>query len=158
MHRDVDMQLGGDERTRQDIAKHGCTVMHVMEEGELPPFAYSIGISQQTGAPEVVVIGLKRPMAHFVVNEYNLRVRAGERFTAGRPYSEFLEGFDVFFEPVPPAAYQDYFGQSLDFYGGLSFEVLQLIYPTTNDVWPWAEDAPESFRKWQPILARAGRA
>ena len=152
------MQLGGDDKTREDIAKHGCSVMHVLEEGELPPFAYSIGITQQTGAPEVVVIGLKRPMAHFVVNEYNRRVRAGEHFEPGKPYSEFLEGFDVFFEDVPLSAYEDYFGQDLDFYGGPNFKVLQLIYPTTKGVWPWAEGAPESFRTWQPILAKLGRA
>ena len=152
------MELGGDDRTRQDIEKYGCTVMHVMEEGQLPPFAYSIGITQETGAPEVVVIGLKRPMAHFVVNEYNKRVRDGERFESGKPYSDFLEGFDVFFEEVPLSVYEDYFGQDIDFYGGTNFKVLQLIYPTTKGIWPWASDAPESFRKWQPILARIGRA
>jgi len=152
------MELGGDDRTREDIAKHGCTVMHVMEEGELPPFAYSIGITQQTGAPEVVAIGLKRPMAHSVVNEYNRRVRAGEHFECGKFYSGFLEGFDVFVEEAPLEAYEDYFGQNIDFYGGTNFKVLQLIYPTTKGIWPWANDAPESFRKWQPILARMGRA
>lgn len=44
------MELGGDERTREDIAKYGCTVMHVMVEGELPPFTYSIGIQKETAA------------------------------------------------------------------------------------------------------------
>lgn len=51
-----------------------------------------------------------------------------------------------------------YFGQDIDFYGGTDFKVLQLVYPTTKRIWPWARDAPESFRKWQPILARIGRA
>jgi hypothetical protein len=152
------MELGGDERTRGDIAKYGCTVMHVMEEGELPPFAYSIGIQQETGSPEVVVIGLKQPMAHSVVNEYNSQVRAGERFEPGKFYSGFLEGLDVCVEEVPRSAYEDYFGQNLDFYGGPKFNVLQIIYPTTKGVWPWAEDAAPSFRQWQPILAKVGRA
>jgi len=152
------VQSGGDDRTREDIAKYGCSIMHVMEEDELPPFGYSIGITQQTGAPEVAIFGLKRPIAHFVVNEYNRRVQAGERFESGNFYSGFLEGYDVFVEDVPLTAYKDYFGQDIDFYGGLNFKVLQFIYPTTKGVWPWAEDAPESFRKWQPILAKVGRA
>ncbi|MBK1715373.1 hypothetical protein CKO43_21700 [Rubrivivax gelatinosus] len=72
------MGRGGDTKTRDDVAKHGCGVMHVFDpEGELPPFAYSIGIQRETGAPEVVVVGLKQPIAHFVVNEYNRRVREG---------------------------------------------------------------------------------
>jgi hypothetical protein len=151
------MELGGDERTREDIAKYGCTVMHVMEEHELPPFAYSIGIQQETGAPEVLVIGLKKAMAHSVVNEYNKRARAGERLETGKFYSGFLEGFNVCVEVVPHSAYEDYFGQDLDFYGGPKFEVLQIIYPTTQGVWPWAKNAAPSFRQRQPILGKLGR-
>ena len=152
------MQRGGDERTRDDIAKHGCTVMHVMEEGESPPFSYSIGITQETGAPEIVVIGLKQPMAHFIVNEYNRRVRSSERLEVGKFYSEFIEGFEVFVEEVPLSAYDDYFGQAIDFYGGRAFKVIQIIYPTTKGIWPWAQDASKSFQVWQPILSKVGRA
>jgi Domain of unknown function (DUF4262) len=128
------MERGGDERTRDDIAEYGCTVMHVMEEGELPPFAYSIGTFQETGAPEIVVIGLKQPMAHFIVNEYNRRVRSGERLEVGGFYSDFIEGFDVFVDEVPMSEYDDYLGQAIDFYGGRDFKVVQIIYPTTKGI------------------------
>ena len=148
------MELGGDKRTRGDIEKFGCTVMHVLVEGKLPPFAYSIGIQQQTGAPEVVVIGLKRAMAHAVVNTYNARVRAGERFEPGKFYAGFIEGVEVAVADVPHSAYADYFGKSLDFYGGPKFSVLQIIYPTENGVWPWEQGAEQSFREWQPVLGR----
>ena len=78
------MQRGGEQRTKDDIAKYGCSVMHVFDaEGELPPFAYSIGIQQEAGAPEVVVIGLKRPMAHSVINEYNQRVLRASDLRSG---------------------------------------------------------------------------
>jgi hypothetical protein len=152
------MQLGGDTKTKDDIAKYGCTVMHVMEEGESPPFAYSIGITQETGAPEIVVIGLKQPMAHFIVNEYNHRVKSGEKIEVGEFYSEFIEDFEVFVEDVPLSAYDDYFGQAIDFYGGRAFKVIQIIYPTTKSIWPWTEDAPKSYQVWQPVLAKVGRA
>lgn len=152
------MERGGDERTRDDIAEYGCTVMHVMEEGDLPPFAYSIGIFQETGAAEIVVIGLKQPMAHFIVNEYNRRVRSGERFEVGRFYSDFIEGFDVCVDEVPLPEYDDYLGQAIDFYGGRDFKVVQIIYPTTKGIWPWTDGAPKSFQEWQPVLAKVGRA
>ena len=151
------MDRRGGEKTKEDIARYGCSVMHVFDpEGELPSFAYSIGIQQQTGAPEVVVIGLKEPMAHSVVNEYNNRVRRGERFEVGSYYGGFLEGFDVYIGAVPHSVYSDYFGQNIDFYGGRDFEVLQVVYPTTKGIWPWAEDAPESFLQGQPVLAKVG--
>ena len=147
-----------DATTREHITKFGCGVIHVQEEGALPPFTYSVGITEQTGEPEVVVIGLKQELAHFVVNEYNRRVRAGERLVPGQLYSGFIEGFEVLAEEVPLEAYDEYFGQNLNLYGGSNFRVLQLIYPTTTGVWPWSEQASEYFRNRQPVLARAGAA
>ena len=151
------MQLGGDSKTQDNIAKFGCSVIHVMEEGDLPPLAYSIGITQQTGAPEVVVIGLKQPIAHFIINEYNKRMIAGVRLERGTKESGFLEGFDVLVETVPLAAYDEYFGQAIDFYGGPTFTVIQLVYPTTQGLWPWDDGVSESFRLRQPILANTRR-
>lgn len=146
------MAMTSDTKTRDHIAEHGCTVIHVLEEGDLPPFTYSIGVMQETGEPEVVVIGLQRELAHFIVNQYNIRVRSGERFLAGGHYAGFLEGFDVCAIEVPPSEYDEYVGQALDYYGGAQFRLLQLVYPTTSGLWPWSEGAPEGFRKWQPVL------
>src|SRR4051812_16286003 len=103
----------GNDKTRQDIAAYGCTVMHIIEEGELPPFSYSVGITQETGEPEVVVLGLERDLAHSVVNGYNQRVRSGERFKSGQLYSGFIGGFEVLAEEVPSAHYDEYFGQAV---------------------------------------------
>jgi hypothetical protein len=147
-----------EDKTRQHITEFGCSVIHVAEEGELPPFTYSVGISEQTGEPEVVVIGLKRELAHFMVNEYNKRVRAGEKFIVGKLYSGFIEGFNVLAEEVPTVSYDEYFGQNLKLYGGPHFRVLQLIYPTTTGVWPWSNEASENFRNRQPVLAKVGAA
>jgi hypothetical protein len=131
--------------------------MHVFDaDGDLPAFAYSIGIQQETGAPEAFVIGLKRPMAHSVINEYNRRVREGERFEIGKYYAGFLEGFEVCIGAVPRSAFDEYFGQNIDFYGGRELDVVQIVYPTTKGVWPWAPDASESFVQGQPILAKQG--
>jgi len=142
------------ETTRQHISRFGCSVINVAEEGDLPPFTYSVGITEQTGEPEAVVIGLKRELAHFVINQYNMRVRAGERFVAGQYYSGFIGGFDVMADDVPVEAYEEYFGQNLNWYGGPNFRVLQLVYPTTSGVWPWSDEATASFRNRQPILSR----
>jgi hypothetical protein len=88
-----------------------------------------------------------------VVNEYNRRVRQGEQFQVGAYYAGFLEGFEICISAVPTSAYDEYFGQAIGFYGGDTFKVLQIVYPTTAGIWPWDENAPESFRAWQPVLA-----
>jgi len=141
-----------EEKALADIEKYGCHVIHVLEDEEGPPFSYSVGVQKTSGAPEVIVIGLKQPIAHFVVNEYNLRIRAGERFLPGRRYEGFLESFKVQFEVVRSEHFDQYLGWNKWLYRTKDFDVLQIIYPTTDGVWPWELRASESFRQRQPIL------
>jgi len=145
-----------EKRALEDIETYGCHVLHVLEENELPRFSYSLGIQRLSRAPEIVVVGLKRPLAHWVVNEYNRRVRAGESFLPGVLYSGFLEGFDVRFEAVERQHYREYFGWARWLYDGDKFDVVQLIYPSTSGVWPWDGDA--EFTAFQPLLCRDPRA
>ncbi|MFT3736684.1 MAG: DUF4262 domain-containing protein [Rhodocyclaceae bacterium] len=137
----------------ENIKEFGCQVMHIAEEDELPPFAYSVGVQLSTGAPEVIVVGLKQPMAHFVVNEYNRRVRQGERFVPGQLYSGFLEGFDILVSEVHRSQYDEYFGMAFRLYEGPDFDVLQIVWPNTAGVWPWDAEASEWLRQRQPILS-----
>ena len=141
-----------DRTTLENIDRFGCSVIHVSAEADLPPFSYSVGITKSCAAPEVVVVGLKQPVAHFIVNEYNRRARAGEVFHPGERYAGFIEGFEVIAESVDESFYEEYFGRNLWLYGGSRFRVLQLVYPNTSGMWPWQPEADEWFRSWQPIL------
>jgi hypothetical protein len=143
----------GEQKALDDIEAYGCHVIHVLEDEKGPPFSYSVGVQKTSGAPEVMVIGLKRPIAHLVVNEYNRRVRTGERFAPGGRYEGFLEGFQVQFEAVAPDHFHEYLGWDMWLYRGRNFEVLQLIYPTTDGVWPWEPDASDWLRQQQPTLS-----
>jgi hypothetical protein len=147
-----------DRKIEENIERFGCSVMHIAAENELPPFAFSVGITRTCGVPEVVVIGLKEPIAHSVVNEYNRRVRAGTEFRPGERYAGFIEGFDVLAQKVDKAFYGEYFGYNLWLYGGPHFEVVQLVYPNTSGVWPWEPSASEWFRSWQPVLSSLAAA
>jgi len=144
-----------EQKALADIDQYGCHVLHVAAEDELPPFSYSVGIWRSSGRPEVIAIGLKQNLAHFIVNEYNQRVQGGEVFVPGQLYSGFIEGFEVTFEQVERELYPEYFGWDLWLYGGLQFEALQLVYPSTTGVWPWQPSASEGFRTWQPLLTSA---
>jgi hypothetical protein len=144
-----------ERKLRKNIEEFGCQVMHIAAEDDLPPFSYSVGIPQASNAPEVVVIGLKQPMAHFIVNEYNNRIRSGEKFIPGEMYEGFIGGFEVLLSVIDKAHYDEYFGMNLRLYDGPNFDVVQLIYPNTSGVWPWAPEADDWFRSWQPILSVA---
>jgi len=145
----------GEQKALADIDRYGCHVIHVLEEDELPSFTYSVGIQRSSGRPEGVIVGLKQPLAHSVINEYNRRAQEGEVFTPGEQYSGFIEGFDLVVERVDPEFYHEYFGWNLWLYGGPEFDVIQLVWPSTDGVWPWQIDAPASFRDWQPLLTKS---
>jgi hypothetical protein len=142
----------GEQKAIADVEQYRCHVIHVLEEGDLPPFAYSVGIEKTSQAAELVVIGLKQPLAHYIINEYNRRVREGEHFEAGQPVSGFLEGFDCQLRSVDRSHYPGYFGRDLWFYKGNGFRVLQLVYPTVEGIWPWEAEANDWFRRRQPLL------
>ena len=142
----------GERKALADIKEFGCHVIHVLEEDDLPPFAYPIGIEKTTGKPEIVVIGLKQPLAHFIVNEYNRRVRNGEKLEAGIMVSDFVGGFDCQLRAVHSSHYREYFGWNIWLYKSKNFRVLQLIYPTTDGVWSWEKEASEYFKNRQPLL------
>ncbi|MBF5038237.1 DUF4262 domain-containing protein [Methylophilus sp. 13] len=146
-----------EKQALENIERYGCHILHIMAEGESPPFSYTVGIQRASNAPELIVIGLKQPIAHFILNEYNRRVREGERFSDGQFSSGFLEGFDCLFREVDSVNYREYLGWGNWFYGRESFKTLQLIYPNTSGVWPWQSEADQWFKSWQPSLAAEPR-
>lgn len=135
-----------------DIETYGCHILYVQEEGDLAPFAYSVGIEHNFKAPELIVIGLKQEISQSIINEYCRRVRSGEIFQPGQRTSGFVEGFDCQFGAVHIEHYREHFGWDIWFYDGLDFSVLQLIYPTVEGIWPWDAGASDWFRAWQLLL------
>ena len=141
-----------EQKAIDDIEKFGCHILHVMEEDDYPRFTYSIGIEKKTNKPDLIITGLKREIANWMINEYNRRVIEGEVFESSKYYDDFLEGIQVTFVEVDKKHYKEYFGWGLWYNNGDNFKMLQLVYPSTSGVWPWDEGAPEDFTWFQPLL------
>ena len=145
-----------EENLLHHIEQFGCSVTSVVDpEGKEPSFSYSIGIAKSAGAPELIILGLGAELGHSLVNVYNNRVRAGERFSSGVLYIGFLEGFAVQFSPVTREHREAYMLSACWLHGGPDFEALQLVWPSTEGVWPWQSDASEWFRTNQPLLSES---
>ena len=140
-----------EQKAIDNIEEYGCHVMHIFGE-DLPRFTYSVGIYGKTGQPEIIVMGLKRDVAHIIVNDYNEYVRDGKVYRPGEYYSDFLNGFDVTFVEVAKENYKEHFGWDIWYYGGTSFPVLQLIYPNMEGLWPWDDNVSDDFKWFQPVL------
>jgi hypothetical protein len=145
-----------DQKALDDIEKYGCHVLNVAEgEGE-PLFTYSIGINKKQNKPDVIILGLKTQLAHSIVNNYKDRLLGGESIVPAKFYSNFIGGFDLCFVKVAKKHYKEYFGWGLWLHDGDDFDVLQMVWPTTDGVWPWDKEKSEFYQWAQPILNDSG--
>ena len=145
-----------DQKALDDIEEFGCHVIGVMEGEDEPQFSYSIGINQKQNKADLIVVGLKNKLAHPIINNYKNRLLAGESFETGKFYSDFLGNFDVCFIEVDKPHYDDYLGWGLWLNKGNDFKMLQLVWPTTDGVWPWDNDKSDFYKWSQPILNQSG--
>ena len=144
-----------DQRVIRDIQQYGCHVVSVFDpKGKLPTFSYSIGIQDSSGAPDVIVIGLRAELGGYLVNEYNRRVREGKRFKRGTKYTGFLEGFSVYVEPARAERYRRYAYGCARYYDGRPYTMVQLVWPSTTGIWPWNASASKWLIRNQPMMGR----
>jgi hypothetical protein len=147
-----------EQKCLADIERYGCHILHILEGEGYPPFSYSVGIYRSSGAPELIVIGLRQDLSQSIINEYCHRVQTGQRYQPGDVGEGFIEGFACRFRGVAREHYHEHFGWNLWLYGGPQFEVLQLVYPDTRGIWPWQVPGDDPFRRWQPLLDVVGTA
>lgn len=136
----------------RDIEKNGCHIIYEEATFERPSFTYTIGMEQSSKCPEIVVTGMDKDIAHFLVNEYNSRIQDGETFEAEEFYDEFLEEFQVTFKVVDPKYYGRYFPLAREFYKGDDFRALHFIWPDIDGAWPWQKKASKDYRFLMPPL------
>lgn len=149
----------GDEKALANIATYGLHIISVMEEQDLPPFAYSIGIERSLRLPELIVIGLRWEVAQLAINECYRQMKSGADIKPGALVTGLLGGdFKCLIGEVSPAHYEEYMGWALWLHGGTGFRAYQIIFPSTAGVFPWEPEASEWFKNWQPLLAEAAHS
>lgn len=144
-----------EDRIGSGIATYGCFVISVADpDGLQAPFAYTIGVTLDSGQPEAIVFGLSPSLGGWVINEYNRRMRAGKKFKPGVAYRGFLRGFPVYVEPADPKKTPGFMFACNRLYGDFGYPAVQIVIPTTQGVWPWEKGAGRAFRKIQPLICR----
>lgn len=135
----------------KNIEEYGCHVTSVFDPEEKDPdFTYSIGIHKVESQPELIILGLRHELSSWIVNEYNRRIKEGERFVPGEYYEGFIEGFQITFQEVADKYKEEFMLSCNWLYGSINYSVMQLIFPSVKGVWPWEKEASEGFKKLQP--------
>lgn len=54
----------------ENIDKYGCQVTSVFDPKEKDPnFTYTVGITKKESQPELIILGLRSELAHWIANE-----------------------------------------------------------------------------------------
>lgn len=137
----------------ETVKRHGWVVELIREEGDLPAFAYTIGLHRTFGGPELIVLGLRTEVMHRILNNCGERMRAGEKLPVGTPFAGIVDGYDVLLRPVTSLeSYREYMGYGLWFYEGPNFPLLQLVWPDQAGRFPGEEGADPMMKTQQPLL------
>jgi hypothetical protein len=144
-----------DRKLLADIKRVGWAVIGIEEDAEGPSFAFSVGLFHTLGHPEVILMGLRVPIAYRFINDIGTAVRAGRRFETGGRYDEIAEGLPLAFVAVAERHYREYLGYARWFYQGSKFPVLQCVWPDKQGVFPWEPGFDGRFFQKQPVLGPA---
>ncbi|MGT2435428.1 DUF4262 domain-containing protein [Bradyrhizobium betae] len=137
----------------RNVRSHGCHIVGI--PGANPSFAFSIGLFLNYGHPELIVFGQSAGNAQDIINLVRDRVAAGRKFADGDICDELLEnGYKLGFWQVPLAAYPEYLGTAIWFYGKsrLVFPCLQIVWQDVDRRFPWEAECSPAVKADQPLL------
>ena len=149
----TDAGLSDSER---DILKrreaHGWFVNVIAEDEVGPGFAYSFGLFEEFGHPEIIIFGLGKDTMQTLVNDMGNHIRAGTMYGDGERSDSLIEGYTCVFRNVNPIHFGDTFTWATWFYGDPIFPALQLIWPDKQGRFPWEPEFNPRLRGRQPSL------
>jgi len=141
-------QLDEDERNvLGHVERHGWSVTNIREQDGAPGWAFTIGLFENFGHPEVVIFGMDPQVRHSILNFIGKNVREGNPFAAGREHDWVLEGHSCWSRDVQNLWYKDLFGWAIWFYGDTEFPVVQCLWPAKDGTYPW-----QAYFVSQPLL------
>jgi hypothetical protein len=148
-------RIGSDDAERKvlsDVAEYGWHCLNILEEDGYAPFSFSIGFYETWKFPELIIVGLKREVAHGVLNIVATGLAKGDRPDLETPNQDLLEGYACCFVEVSKSHYRDYVGTARWYYKGDMFPLSQVVWPSKQGHFPWHPEASEGFVRWQPVL------
>lgn len=126
-------------------------------------WVYTIGLWENYGHPEILIVNMGVRAGHQLLNELGARVRDdGERFEPGEPRLDVLQAADageplgvstpVKFVTVDRRNYRPWFNVARQIYNSSAFEAIQMLWPDREGRLP-DEPGYDGEKFPQPVLA-----
>ena len=107
--------------------QHGWFVNRIAGNALGPAFAYSFGLYEEFGHPEIIIFGLAEETMHRLINDVGKQVRSGVKYSAGDQTRDLLKGYTCAFGMVNPLQYRKICTWTVWFYESNRFPALQLF-------------------------------
>lgn len=147
-----------DRNTIAHIEEHGWSSMHVMAEGDDPSFTYSIGFWETLNAPDAIIFGMPRKLAHSMLWRVFEQIRDGKAALQDHArWTDVIADFDCISRPV----HQTQIGEYLNFaiwYREYRTQLrdlaaYQIFWPgKPQGLFPWETGCEQIVRDCQPLL------
>lgn len=124
------------EGIRTNVNQYGWDIINV-EDADLSPFSYTVGLYQSFAHPDFIISGLKGEVAFRILNDISSDVRAGDRREPDVTYNDVFNGVPCVFKKMNPQLIPEYLGFACRFYGFEDIHVLQCVWPDKNNKFPW---------------------
>lgn len=126
-------------------------------EPPTPAYAYTIGITELTGFPEIAVFGLTPVAANGLIGLVVDALRGGTEIPFGVELVGLLDNeLRCMFAPIDLERHGDAFATATSWYQGVAFAMVQLLYPDRNGFMPYETGFEQRLRTAQPVLGTPG--
>jgi hypothetical protein len=140
-----------EEDTKAMIEKFGWYVQSVFKDEASPAYAYTVGLTETYKHPEIIVFGLPANRAHAFLHHAIDEIEQSGRLEPLKRNSMFAVGLDVMLLDRVTQR-EKYMLAAVERYGANGFSAMQLVWPDTENNFPWEFDFDERFASDQPIL------
>jgi hypothetical protein len=162
---DVRLQSDGspgrlDEHIRQEVEQIGVSIVPVDGEGRGPTWAYTTGLHERHGAPELIAFTLSKALSMQLVSEVAAHL-VGGRLTLedGLRRDDLGPPYQICFRRVEPDQYLGFgwFYLTKQYYEQRTgqreaVDAFQIFLPDTSGLFPWEVGCAEEVRRAQPRL------
>ncbi len=122
-----------------------------------PSYAYTIGVPELAGFPEVAVFGLTPIAANGLIGLVVDALRGGTEIPLGVELVGLLDNdLRCLFAPIDVTEHIAAFATAAAWYRGAPFSMTQLMYPDRNGFMPYETGFEQRLRLAQPVLGEVG--
>jgi Domain of unknown function (DUF4262) len=138
-----------------NINEFGWHCVNIVEDDGCPPWSFTIGLYETWEHPELIIIGRSRATSHAMLKTLADDIELNDPPELTDPNGHLLLGMKCHFIEVNARYFSDYVGFALWFYRKCRFPLHQIVWRNADGLYPWDENAPSTFKEWQPLLGNS---